>query len=309
MIQKEELSILVVDDLQFSCEVIKSGLKKAGFKDIRTANSANEALLTLNQKKCDVVVADFWMPEMNGLELTDVIRRWDNSNNRYTSIILLTAEDSDSSVIVAFERGVDDYLSKSASQHELAARVYGVGRTAVMQNRLQQINRRLSDQLQQQSSINLVDPETGEANRRQLVAALNNMFNHCNSRGGGAALCLIRLQVQSDIEPTIDDEINLNTLSVISNSLRLVLRPLDLVARIDHNTFAIALLYNDPATFKQSMFQRCIESIQKHTPRYTDQGKRLKLGHAIWNSHQMTPIPDATQIVDETETSIVSTGL
>ena len=59
MLRKEDLSIIIVDDLQFSCEVIKSGLKKAGYKDIRTANSANEAMLLINRKRPDVIVADF----------------------------------------------------------------------------------------------------------------------------------------------------------------------------------------------------------------------------------------------------------
>ena len=130
MIKKEELSVIIVDDLQFSCEVVKSGLKKSGYKDIRTANSANDAMLLLNQRRADVILADFWMPEMNGLEMTDLIRRWDESNNRYTGIILLTAEDNTSSIVVAFDRGVDDFLSKSVNQFELAARVFGAGRTA-----------------------------------------------------------------------------------------------------------------------------------------------------------------------------------
>ena len=110
MLRKEDISIIVVDDLQFSCEVVKSGLKKAGYKDVRTANSANEAMLQLQDQRADVVLADFWMPEMNGLELTDLIRRWDENNNRYTGIILLTAEDTTSSMVVAFDHGVDDHF-------------------------------------------------------------------------------------------------------------------------------------------------------------------------------------------------------
>ena len=92
--RKEDLSIIIVDDLQFSREVIKSGLGKSGFADIRTAASADEALYLLNQRRAHVVLADFWMPGMNGLEMTDLIRRWDENNDRYTGIILLTAEDT-----------------------------------------------------------------------------------------------------------------------------------------------------------------------------------------------------------------------
>ena len=114
--RKEEISIIVVDDLQFSREVVKSGLGKSGYKDIRTASSADEALYLLNERRALVVLADFWMPGMNGLEMTDLIRRWDENNDRYTGIILLTAEDTTSSILVAFDRGVDDFFRQAGRE-------------------------------------------------------------------------------------------------------------------------------------------------------------------------------------------------
>ena len=62
--RKEDLSIIVVDDLQFSREVVKSGLLKSGYSDVRTACSADEALHVLNERRANVVLADFWMPGM-----------------------------------------------------------------------------------------------------------------------------------------------------------------------------------------------------------------------------------------------------
>jgi two-component system cell cycle response regulator len=50
-LRKEDISVIVVDDLQFSREVVKSGLKKSGFSDIRTAASGDEALFLLNQRR------------------------------------------------------------------------------------------------------------------------------------------------------------------------------------------------------------------------------------------------------------------
>ena len=157
-LRKEDLSIIVVDDLQFSREVVKSGLGKSGFTDIRTASSADEALYLLNQRRAHVVLADFWMPGMNGLEMTDLIRRWDENNDRYTGIVLLTAEDTASSIVVAFDRGVDDFISKSANQFELAARVFGAGRTAFQQNEMRERMRRLSSQFLRAKQHSLQDP-------------------------------------------------------------------------------------------------------------------------------------------------------
>lgn len=305
MLNKEDLAIIVVDDLQFSCEVVKSGLKKAGYKDIRTANSANEAMLLINQRRADIILADFWMPEMNGLEMTDLIRRWDESNNRYTGIILLTAEDTTSSIVVAFDRGVDDFVSKSANQFELAARVFGVGRTSQLQNELRKKNRDLTRQYQNYNYMSLIDSDTGLANRKQLERSMEAMLSHCESRGGGFATALIRIEA----DPLENDETGVGklrkgTLRTVSNSLQLVLRPLDQIARFDDNTFAIALVYADLLTFSPDMFERSTGSILKHTHQVSDQGEKLNLSMSTWHTDEFDPTPEVNDILSEVEKNL-----
>ena len=70
----KDLSIIIVDDLQFSRIVVKTALKKAGYNGVRMADSATEALTMIEQQPADVVLADWMMPEMNGLELCRKIR-------------------------------------------------------------------------------------------------------------------------------------------------------------------------------------------------------------------------------------------
>ena len=304
MLNKEDLAIIVVDDLQFSCEVVKSGLKKAGYKDIRTANSANEAMLLINQRRADIILADFWMPEMNGLEMTDLIRRWDESNNRYTGIILLTAEDTTSSIVVAFDRGVDDFVSKSANQYELAARVYGTGRTAWLQNELRKKNRDLTKQYQNYNYLSLIDSDTGLANRKQLERSMEAMISHCETRGGGFATALIRVETDQAENTEGASKLRKGTLRTVSNSLQLVLRPLDQIARFDENTFAIALVYSDQFAFSPDMFERSTSSILKHTHQVSDQGEKLKLSMATWHTVDFEPTPEVERVLSEVEKNL-----
>lgn len=305
MLNKEDLAIIVVDDLQFSCEVVKSGLKKAGYKDIRTANSANEAMLLINQRRADIILADFWMPEMNGLEMTDLIRRWDESNNRYTGIILLTAEDTTSSIVVAFDRGVDDFVSKSANQYELAARVFGTGRTALLQNELRKKNRDLTKQYQNYNYLSLIDSDTGLGNRKQLERSMEAMISHCETRGGGFATALIRIETdQAEEDNTEIRKLRKGTLRTVSNSLQLVLRPLDQIARYDDNTFAIALVYADQLTFSPKMFARTTGSILKHTHQVSDQGEKLRLSMSTWYTDEFDPTPGVDSILAEAEKNL-----
>ena len=302
MLNKEDLAIIVVDDLQFSCEVVKSGLKKAGFKDIRTANSANQAMLLINQRRADVILADFWMPEMNGLEMTDLIRRWDESNNRYTGIILLTAEDTTSSIVVAFDRGVDDFVSKSANHFELAARVTGTGRVATLHNKLLEKNRALTREYQNYNYLSLIDSDTGLSNRNQLERSMDAMIGHCMSRGGGLAVALIRVELtHSAADSDHNGKLRKGTLRTISNSLQLVLRPLDQIARYDANTFAIALVYTDNLTFDMKLFQRSTSSILRHTQSKSDQGEQLTFSMGSWQSDDFDESTSAEKILAELE--------
>jgi two-component system cell cycle response regulator len=289
-LRKEDISIVVVDDLQFSREVVKSGLSKSGYSDIRTASSADEALYLLNERRAHVVLADFWMPGMNGLEMTDLIRRWDENNDRYTGIVLLTAEDTASSIVVAFDRGVDDFISKSANQFELAARVFGAGRHAFQQNDLRQRTRKLSDQLLKIKQNSLQDPETHLPNRVQLELHLESVIEHCKARGGGLGIALLEVD-------TGGKQPRLGTLKTIANSIQLSLRPMDMVSRYDLNTFAVLVQYQDPNVFNLGLFDRLIDSIKRHTQQTTDEGNKLQISIGIWHGHELEPAPGLAEII------------
>jgi len=289
-LRKEDLSIIVVDDLQFSREVVKSALGKSGFTDIRTASSADEALYLLNQRRAHVVLADFWMPGMNGLEMTDLIRRWDENNDRYTGIVLLTAEDTASSIVVAFDRGVDDFISKSANQFELAARVFGAGRNAYEQNELRERMRRVSSQFLRVKQYSLQDPETNLPNRAQLELHIESLIEHCKTRSGGIGVGLIEVS-------SSNNELRLGTLKTIANSIQLSLRPMDMVSRFNITTFAVSVHYQDPGVFNPNLFDRLIHSIKRHTMQTTDQGKQLHIAIGVWYGHDFDPEPSVADIL------------
>ena len=89
------LSIMVVDDAKFSSAVIGRELNNAGYQDIRYASSAKEALNLLEQRPASVLLADWLMPEVNGLELTGMVRQLDETTEHYTYVILLTGREGE----------------------------------------------------------------------------------------------------------------------------------------------------------------------------------------------------------------------
>ena len=126
--------ILVVDDENDICEVIKLNLELNGYA-VDTASTAEEALKK-DLSQFSLLLLDVMMGEMSGYELTKKIRE----DNKFASlpIILCTAKDQDSDVETGFLSGADDYIKKPFSMKELILRVQSLLRRC--QNSQQQKN-------------------------------------------------------------------------------------------------------------------------------------------------------------------------
>ncbi|PXB82702.1 diguanylate cyclase, partial [Pseudomonas aeruginosa] len=184
-----DLSILVVDDAKFSSAMIGRALSQAGYQDIRFASSASEALQQLEQRPVSVLLADWLMPEMDGLELTARVRQLDESINHYTYIVLLTGKEGENVLGEAFDRGVDDFVSKAAMNEQLVPRIYAADRLCNTLQRLLVENRLLTENIARMEERNLVDTLTGLGNPRYLRQKLADSLRQVETRGG--ALCYL----------------------------------------------------------------------------------------------------------------------
>ena len=154
------LSILVVDDTKFSSVMIGRVLNQVGYDDIRYANNGTAALELINERPAQLLLADWLMPEMDGLALTVHIREQDQKTGNYTYIVLLTGREGNSAQTQAFEQGVDDFISKSDMNEQLIPRVRAAERLYLHLQQLQRNNHALRKSLQELQSTNLIDPLT-----------------------------------------------------------------------------------------------------------------------------------------------------
>ena len=118
----DKQSILVVDDEETICEVLRLNLELDGY-DVEVSHSAEEAL-KLPLDKFSLILLDVMMGEMSGFELTEKLRKIDRFKN--IPIILCTAKDQEDDVVTGFMRGADDYIKKPFSMKELLLRVRSV---------------------------------------------------------------------------------------------------------------------------------------------------------------------------------------
>lgn len=113
--------ILVVDDEEDICEILRFNLENAGYS-VDTASSAEEALTKLDSG-CGLVLLDVMMGGMSGFRMAEIVRK---ERHLDVPIIFLTAKSSENDLLTGFSAGGDDYVCKPFSIQEVLARVRAV---------------------------------------------------------------------------------------------------------------------------------------------------------------------------------------
>lgn len=123
--------ILVVDDEEDLCEILKYNLEMEGYT-VDTANSAEEAL-KLNLTHYRLLLLDVMMGEISGFKMASLLKK--NPDTAQIPIIFITAKDTENDTLTGFNLGADDYISKPFSLKEVSARVRAVlRRTSTVQS-------------------------------------------------------------------------------------------------------------------------------------------------------------------------------
>ncbi|HTL49888.1 MAG TPA: phosphate regulon transcriptional regulator PhoB [Steroidobacteraceae bacterium] len=115
--------ILVVEDEQPIRDLIAFGLRRAGC-DVALAEHSQAALASIGDRRPDLVLVDWMLPDMSGLELVRQLRR--DSNTRDIPIMMLTARAEEADRVAGLDSGADDYLTKPFSARELLARIQAI---------------------------------------------------------------------------------------------------------------------------------------------------------------------------------------
>jgi len=252
----QETSIIIVDDAKFTLEVLRRALRQGGYQDIRVAGSGQQALAMMEERETSILLADWLMPEMDGLGLTRQVRQCDEERNHYTYIILLTARDGSDSLIQAFEEGVDDFVNKSPDSKELLARIHAAGRIAMLQNDLLKANARLLELNRQNDQRNSFDLVTGLGNRAYLERQLGALLRHVDARGGSACLAVIRIDDHTGIGQRLGEKVASEVMETTATRLRQAVRPLDIVARLSDSEFAVAMHQEGNDEWHPNAFRR-----------------------------------------------------
>ena len=186
----EDIPILVVDDAKFSSAIIAKVLRAGGFHNVRFTNNPLQALRSLEKRPAQILIADWLMPALDGVELTRRVKKLDDETDHYTYVMLLTARDDSDEMQAAFAEGVDDFLNKGNIRGHLLTRVQSAQRISARHNALLHTNKLLRKNILELKTTDLVDPVTGLGNKKFAIDRINDLLRQSESRGGAACFLL-----------------------------------------------------------------------------------------------------------------------
>jgi len=115
------IKVLVVDDFATMRRIVKGVLKQLGFNDIIEAEDGNMALKELQKEKIGLIVSDWNMPNMTGLDLLKAVRADEKLKN--TPFLMVTAEGQKENVVQAVQAGVSNYIVKPFTPETFSAKL------------------------------------------------------------------------------------------------------------------------------------------------------------------------------------------
>lgn len=118
--KKKEIRILLVDDEPDILEIVGYNLSQEGYQ-IFTATNGKEAIIQAKKNLPQLIIMDVMMPEMDGMEACEAIRKLPELSN--VIITFLTARSEDYSQVAGFDAGADDYISKPIKPKLLVSKV------------------------------------------------------------------------------------------------------------------------------------------------------------------------------------------
>lgn len=127
--------VLIVEDEVDIGSLLKMQIKQMGL-DVEHVTSGEEALARLNKNSYDLILLDWMLPGLSGVEIAQLVRKMDTMKD--VAILMLTAKADSDSIIEGLDAGADDYVTKPFSNDILKARIQSLLRRAKREKQLEQ---------------------------------------------------------------------------------------------------------------------------------------------------------------------------
>jgi len=246
--------ILVAEDDPVARKILEKTLIKEGHEVVSVENG-RKAFDLFKERFFPIILTDWMMPEMDGIELCRAVRNHQASG--YVFVIILTSKDSKNDIVTGLNSGADDYVNKPFNPPELKARIKTCMRILELERSLKQANENIR-------ILSITDPLTKSYNRGYITECLPKEINRAIRYERALSLVLCDIDHFKKVNDTYGhqagDQVLIEVVHSIKNSIR---QDLDWIARYGGEEFLIVL----PETGPQGaciLAERLRNSISKH---------------------------------------------
>jgi diguanylate cyclase (GGDEF)-like protein len=249
----EKLKIVVADDSPVYRKLVEDALVGRGYT-VFFARNGREAIGLISAHAPTVVITDWEMPDVTGLELCDQIRR---DSHAYTYIILLTSNAKKDQVIRGLDAGADDYLTKPFDSGELLARIAVGGRVSELHRQVQAKNQLLEE-------LALTDALTGLPNRRAIEHWATRELSGAARHGFPFWVVMADLDRFKSVNDTYGHNAGDVVLKEFAAILKANTRASNMCARIGGEEFVLVLAHVGREGIEAAI-ARIRQQLEKHT--------------------------------------------
>lgn len=295
--------ILLVDDEPVSLKILQTQLGGKGYQLI-TATSGQEALEKALIHCPDIVVADWQMPEMDGMELCRALRRSREGRDMY--FLLVTGNGNNDVIVKAFDAGADDFVTKPFLSEVMLARIKGGERLVRLNRRVERDKRTMMRQVAELGvmtrklrALALTDALTGLPNRRYAMKRIQSEWTSLKRTGHNFTLMMLDIDHFKSVNDVWGHDIGDLVLKEAAQAIKEAIRDSDEVCRFGGEEF---LLIAKDTSEEQSLVlaERVREAVEKHTMpvKSWDRELTVSIGIASFGS-DMDSIEELLKRADE----------
>ena len=285
---QKPLKILVVDDDPLTLKHLSRILNNDS-REILTAEDGEQGLLLALDEHPEMVITDWRMPKMDGIELCNIIRRTSITQHMY--IIMLTSCEADDELVQAFDAGANDYVLKPFSPKVLEARIRSGERLARYQQTVQHDREVIQQYAAQLTAANrklqtmaMTDPLTGLPNRRSAMSRMKDVVAESSRYNEKLSCIMIDIDHFKMVNDTFGHDCGDIVLKDLSRIFSSNARSYDMVSRMGGEEFLIICARSDQKESMQ-LAERLRDAVEHHETK-THDGRLIKItiscGVATW---------------------------
>lgn len=252
------MRIVIAEDEPVSRKVLRAALEKMGHQVVEACDGQH-ALEVIEEEKARLVIADWMMPNVDGLELVRRLRQQEqevpeNETSRYVYVILLTSRGQKQDIVDGLTAGADDYITKPFDRDELMVRIRAGERVIHLEDSLAAKNAELAQ-------MALVDGLTGISNRRDFDDKFHKIAEQARRGGRPFSIIMIDLDRFKALNDSLGHEAGDDALRSVAGLLCGSIRSSDYVFRYGGEEFVCLLPDTDSegARYVAERLRRTVE--------------------------------------------------